>query len=108
MPPPPDLTVLSSSEKDALSAALLVQVHAQAEQSAVLTARVAELEAKLNLPPKPPDNSSTPPSQGRKANGDGQAKPKGQAHAGAHRPLHPHPTRRRDVLAEQCPPAMPT
>lgn len=76
MPPPPDLTVLSSSEKDALSAALLVQVHAQAEQSAVLTARVAELEAKLNLPPKPPDNSSTPPSQGRKANGDGQAKPK--------------------------------
>src|SRR5512135_307244 len=104
MPPPPDLTVLSSSEKDALSAALLVQVHAQAEQSAVLTARVAELEAKLNLPPKPPDNSSTPPSQGRKANGDGQAKPKGQAHAGAHRPLHPHPTRRRDVLAEQCPP----
>ena len=24
-------------------------------------------------------------------------------HAGAHRPLHPNPTRRRDVLAERCP-----
>jgi transposase len=66
-----------------------------------LTARVAELEAKLNLPPKTPDNSSTPPSRGQKANGDGKAKSK--PHAGAHRPLHPNPTRRRDVLAEQCP-----
>ena len=28
-----------------------------------LAARVAELEAKLGLPPKTPDNSSTPPSQ---------------------------------------------
>ena len=30
-----------------------------------LAARVAELEAKLGLPPKTPDNSSTPSSQGR-------------------------------------------
>ena len=36
----------------------------------VLRARVAELEAKLNLPPKTPGNSSTPPSHGRKASGE--------------------------------------
>jgi len=31
-------------------------------------AQVAELEAKLNVPPKTPDNSSLPPSQGKKPN----------------------------------------
>ena len=98
---PPDLAALLS-EKDALINDLLAQVQAQAEQLAVLTARVAELEAKLNLPPKNPSNSSKPPSQGHKANGEGEAKPKRRVHAGAHRPLHPHPTRRRDVLAERC------
>jgi transposase len=98
-----DPTNLSPSEKDALITALLAQVQAQAEQIALLTARVAELEARLNLPPKNPSNSSTPPSQGRKANGEGQSKPKGKAHAGAHRPLHPNPTRRCDRLADQCP-----
>jgi transposase len=103
MTTPPDPTLLSSSEKDALITALLAQVQAQAEQIAGLTARVAELEAKLNLPPKTPDNSSTPPSRGQKANGDGKAKAKSKPHAGAHRRLHPNPTRRRDVLAEQCP-----
>jgi transposase len=35
--------------------------------------------------------------------GRGELQAKGQAHAGAHRPLHPKPTRKRDVLAEQCP-----
>ncbi len=67
-----------------------------------LRARVADLEAKLGLPPKTPDNSSTPPSQGHKASGDTTAKPKGQVHKGAHRPLHPNPTAKRDVMAEQC------
>jgi transposase len=103
MTSPTDPTNLSPSEKDALITALLAQVQAQAEQIALLTARVAELEARLNLPPKTPSNSSTPPSQGRKANGEGKSKPKGKAHAGAHRPLHPNPTRRCDMLADQCP-----
>jgi transposase len=103
MTSPTDPTNLSPSEKDALITALLAQVQAQAEQIALLTARVAELEARLNLPPKAPSNSSTPPSQGRKVNGDGKSKPKGKAHAGAHRPLHPNPTRRCDRLADQCP-----
>src|SRR3954454_15549737 len=37
-------------------------------QVQALTARVAELEAKLSEPPKTPDNSSLPPSKGRKPN----------------------------------------
>src|SRR5919199_3990508 len=56
-----DLSSLSHAEKDALIHALWAQVQA-------LTARVAELEAKLGVPPKTPDNSSMPPSQGEKAN----------------------------------------
>jgi transposase len=57
----PDLTSLSHDEKDALIRALWAQVQA-------LTARVAELEAKLGVPPKTPDTSSLPPSQGKKPN----------------------------------------
>jgi len=37
-------------------------------QVQALAARVAELEAKLGTPPKTPDNSSLPPSQGKKPN----------------------------------------
>ncbi len=55
----PDLSQLTHEEKDALIRALWAQVQA-------LVARVAELEAKLNVPPKTPDNSSLPPSQGKK------------------------------------------
>ncbi len=43
----PDLTSLSHDAKDALIRALWAQVQA-------LTARVAELEAKLGVPPKTP------------------------------------------------------
>lgn len=50
----PDSSRLSPEEKDALILALLD--------------RVAALEAKLARPPKTPDNSSVPPSRGRKAN----------------------------------------
>ena len=59
----PDLSSLSHDEKDALIHALWAQVQA-------LTARVAELEARLGLPPKTPNNSSLPPSLGRKPNRD--------------------------------------
>lgn len=64
LPPLPDLSQLSHDQKDAL----IVALWAQAQQVVALTARVAELEAKLNEPPKTPDNSSTPPSKGQKAN----------------------------------------
>ncbi|MGB6663404.1 MAG: IS66 family transposase, partial [Methylocella sp.] len=67
-----------------------------------LTARVGELEAKLGLPPKTPDNSSTPPSQGQKASVSAAKKPERKAHAGAHRPLHPNPAHKRDMIATAC------
>jgi transposase len=57
----PDLSQLTHEEKDALIRALWAQVQA-------LTVRVAELEAKLDVPPKTPDNSSLPPSRGQKPN----------------------------------------
>src|SRR5438067_5511383 len=72
-------------------------------ENAELRKRVGELEAKLGLPPKTPDNSGTPPSLGQKASQEASRKPKGKPHAGAHRPLHPDPTRKRDVMASNCP-----
>src|SRR5947209_4494638 len=53
----PDLSRLSHDEKNALILALWAQVQ-------FLTAGVAE----LGVPPKTPDNSSVPPSQGKKPN----------------------------------------
>src|SRR5665213_4046744 len=90
MAPPPD-----PADKDALIAALLSRIE-------VLTARIAELEAKLGAPPKGPDNSSVPPSRGHKPSGSSAAKGKSKPHRGAHRALHPKPTRTRDVFAAVC------
>src|SRR5713226_1663359 len=95
MVPPPDFSSLSSAEKDALIRTLLARVDA-------LIAENAALRERLNLPPKTPDNSSVPPSQGHKTSGESEPKPKAKTHAGSHRPLHPNPTRRRDVLADRC------
>ena len=58
------------------------------------------------LPPKTPDNSSTPPSQGRKPSAVPAAASgstgRRTSHPGAHRLLHPDPTRKRDILADHC------
>jgi transposase len=81
---------------------LIALIEALTKQISMLTKRVEALEAELGKPPKTPDNSSIPPSQGHKANGESETKPKAKAHAGSHRPLHPNPTRRRDVLADRC------
>src|ERR1019366_2377721 len=97
MTPPPDL-----ADKDALIATLLAQIEALMAVNARLTARVAELEAKLGLPPKTPDNSSVPPSKGQKPSESSTPKDKAKPHAGAHRPLHPNPTAKRDVFAYRC------
>src|ERR1700704_5165464 len=116
MTPPPDLTLLDSAGKDALILALIERLNdltarleiLEADNTAfraenpALRAENAELRAKLNLPPKKPDNSSTPPSRGQKGSEGEQRKPKGKPHAGAHRELHPHPTRRCDVAASVC------
>ena len=99
---PPDLRSLDGAAKDALILALIERINALIAENAELKDRVAKLEAKLDLPPKTPDNSSTPPSQGHKASGEAASKPKGKPHAGAHRPLHPNPTHRREVMAAHC------
>ena len=105
----PDVPPLSAAEKDALIATLVARVDELTVRVATLEAQRAALQVenatlrdKLKLPLKTPNNSSTPPSQGHKASGSAKAKPKGNVHAGAHRPLHPDPTRRRDVPAERC------
>ena len=66
----PDLNHLSHAEKDVLIRALWAQVQA-------LTARVAELEARLGGPPKNSDNSSQPPSRDQKANREDKPKRQG-------------------------------
>ena len=102
MTPPFDSSALSSGEKDALIATLLARLEELSKRLAALEAENATLREKLNLPPKTPNNSSTPPSQGRKASSAPTRRPKRKPHAGVHRPLHPDPTRKRDVLAEHC------
>lgn len=80
MTPLPDLSQLSSEQKDELIRTLwplIDQVREQAEQIAALTRRVAELEAKLGEPPKDCGNSSLPPSQSQKPNRPGKAGRKG-------------------------------
>ncbi len=105
----PDVPPLSAAEKDALIATLVARVDELVVRVATLEAQRAALQVenttlrdKLKLPLKTPNNSSTPPSQGHKASGSAKAKPKGNVHVGAHRPLHSDPTRRRDILAERC------
>jgi transposase len=72
-------------------------------ENAALRQDNAKLREKLDLPPKTPDNSSTPPSKGEKPSEAESRKPKGKPHAGAHRPLHPKPTQSREFRAAQCP-----
>lgn len=97
MTPLPDL-----ADKDALVAMLLARIEALTTLVETQAVRIVELEAKLGLPPKGPDNSSVPPSRGQKASGSGKAKAKRKPHAGAYRQLHPNPTRRCDVTADVC------
>ena len=97
MTPPPDL-----ADKDALIATLLARIEALTATNALLMARITELEAKLGLPAKTPDNSSVPPSKGQKPSEPSAPKGKAKPHVGAHRPLHANPTARRDVFASAC------
>ena len=47
---------------------LLAQIKALVAQNRLLLARIAELEARADQPPKTPSNSSVPPSKGHKTN----------------------------------------
>ena len=100
---------VESLDKETLIRLVLSQaetIAALTRQVEMLTTRVAELEAKLSLPAKTPGNSSTPPSQGHKPSEEpvvgSDSKSPRKAHPGAHRPLHPDPTTRRDMMASSC------
>lgn len=84
---------------------LIEIILAQAEVIARLLKRVEDLEARLGLPPKTPDNSSVSPSQSRKAS-SGASEPKRKrrrkAHAGSHRRLDPNPTQTFEIKASCC------
>jgi transposase len=68
-----------------------------------LARRVAELEARVGLPPKTPENSSLPPSGGRKRSAGHKRKRGRKGRPGVARALDPNPTAMREVCAACCP-----
>jgi len=97
---PPDLSRLSHEEKDALILALLAQLGAAHEKIAALETRLDE----LTRPPKTPDNSSKPPSQGQKQNQpDDKTRPPRKSRPGVGRALHPNPDREIERKLSTCP-----
>ncbi len=101
MPQPPDLTKLSHAEKDALILALFAQLTSAHEKIATLEARIDE----LTRPPKTPDNSSKPPSQGQQHSGPQPSgdRPPRPSRPGVGRALHPNPDRVIDARLSACP-----
>src|SRR5271166_2552714 len=98
------LLALSHDELIELILAQHAQIEAQAQQIGVLTARIAELEAKLASPPKTPDNSSLPPSKGQKPNlPDPAKKPPRPSRPGVARALSEHPDRTIETTLVACP-----
>ncbi len=90
---------LDSQSKEELIALVLAQM----EQIRVLTARVGELEARLNNPPKTPGNSSLPPSKGQKASLPEKPKKPRKGRPGVARKLGENPDSIREVFANACP-----
>ena len=108
MRPDPELSALSSGDKDVLIRALMARLDDLTQRVTALEAENAVLRDRLNLPPKTPQNSSTPPSQGHKADGEPTSRRKAKGHPGVARELHPHPTRHGDggdtmpALPDRC------
>jgi transposase len=94
-------TQLSHADKDALIAVLTARLAKADERITAQDARIAALEArldKLTRPPKTPDNSSKPPSQGQKEDRStaGAGRLPRKSRPGMGRTLHPHPDRTID------------
>lgn len=94
-----DRAALLALTKDDLVALILAQ-HAQI---VALTARIAELEARLGSPPKTPDNSSLPPSKGQKPNLPDRPKPPRRGRPGVSRALAERPDRIIEARLAACP-----
>src|SRR5271166_6586907 len=100
---PETLDSLSKQELIALVLQQMEQIRLLTEQNAALAARVAELEARLNIPPKTPSNSSLPPSKGQKTNKPEKAKKERKGRPGVARKLAENPDSVREVFADTCP-----
>jgi transposase len=104
----PAPTQLSHADKDVLIAALTARLATADQRIAAQDARIAALEARLNelsRPPKTPDNSSTPPSQGQKEDrpASGTDRPARRSRPGVGRTLHPNPDRTINQRLTTCP-----
>ena len=102
----PDLIKLSHAEKDALILALLRQLAVAEARIAAQDARIAALEARLDeltRPPKTPDNSSKPPSQGQKPDCPAADRAPRKSRPGVGRMLHPNPDRVIEARLAACP-----
>jgi transposase len=97
------LRQLSHDDLIALNLAQADVIARQAVQIATLMQRVAELEARLGKPPKTPDNSSVPPSQGHKPNRAERRAGKRKGHPGAFRSLCETPDTVIEAKASACP-----
>jgi transposase len=105
---PPDLGKLSDADKDRLILALIAQVAAAQATIATQARRIAALEVRLDeltRPPKTPDNSSKPPSQGQKQDrpAPGTDRPSRKSRPGVGRMLHPNPDRVVEARLSACP-----
>jgi transposase len=95
---------MNRADLDVLSREQLIElVLGQAELIRRLEQRVAELEAKLGLPPKTPENSSVPPSQRHRPQVERSPRRRRRVRPGVARALDPNPTRTREVRAACCP-----
>lgn len=108
MTAPPDLSKLSDADKDRLILALIAQVAAAQATIATQARRIAALETRLDeltRPPKTPDNSSKPPSQGQKQDrpAPGTDRPPRKSRPGVGRTLHPNPDRVVEAKLSACP-----
>jgi len=98
-----DLIALVLAQADVI-AAQTAQIETQRVQAQALVKRIEELEAKLGLPPKTPDNSSMPPSQGQKPNrAERRRAKKRKGRPGTFRALHEHPDHVVEARAKACP-----
>ena len=98
------LVNLSRDDLIALVLAQHAQIEAQAQQIRALTARVAELEAKLAAPAKTPNNSSLPPSKGQKPDRPDRGKKRPRpSRPGVARALAEHPDTIIEAMLDACP-----
>jgi transposase len=93
---------LDNDRMTALVIQLLARIDAVLEQNKCLLARIAELEARLNIPPKTPANSSLPPSKGQKPNAPPSVKKPRKGRPGVARELCAKPDVVRNMFAARC------